>query len=114
MTNSQPYLVINGYIENEKNLSGFIKIVTAAGESLLVESKAIVKKFPIEASGEGGLTRIFIEPEANIWLGMSTGSIQAMSTGGSDIGMKTITKYYDDGSTIRKSLDDTFSSEAMP
>lgn len=114
MSNSKPYLVINGYIEQDKAFSDYEKVVTAAGENLLIESKGIVKSFPIEASGESGLTRIFVEHDTNIWLGVSSGAIQALSNGGSDIGLKSILKWVDDGETISKSRDDTFSSESLP
>lgn len=115
MSNSKPSLVITGYIENEKTMTNYTKIVTAAGENLLVESKGITKSFPIEAGGVAGLTRIFIDQDSSIWLGVSAESILTLSKGtSSEIGRGTILKWLDDGGTISKSRDDSFSAEVLP
>lgn len=108
MTNSKPHFVINGYSENDKSLSGFTKILTAAGESLLVESSKIVKSFPIEASSSNGLSRIFVEESANIWLGVSGEILQKLNPTSASIGDGTVLKWMDDGGTISKSRDDNF------
>lgn len=108
MTNSKPHFVINGYPDIDKNITGFTKILTAAGEFLLVESSKIVKSFPIEASSEKGLSRIFVEEGANIWLGVSGEILQRLNPGTSSIGDGTILKWLDDGGTISKSRDDNF------
>jgi len=108
MTNSKPHFVINGYSENDKSLPGFSKILTAAGESLLVESSKIVKSFPVEASSEKGLCRIFVEDGANIWLGVTGEILQKLNPSVPNIGDSTILKWMDDGGTISKSRDDNF------
>jgi hypothetical protein len=108
MPNSKPHFVIAGYPETDKTHTGYTKVLTTAGETLLIQSTKIAKSFPIELSNENGLKRFFIEEGASIWLGVSADIIQKLNPGVSNIGDSTVLKYYDDGSTISKSRDDNF------
>ena len=114
MADSKPNLVIHGYVEKDKVFPNYSRVITVTGEKLLIETKGIVKSFPIEASGESGLNRVLIEQNTNIWMGISSELLQSFNDGNSDIGLKSIMKWVDDGGTISKSRDDTFSAGNLP
>jgi hypothetical protein len=95
---SPPYVVVYGYLQNESKEN--YEIITSAGDLIRVPAKGVAKKTSVEiGKGKGGLMQFFLDRDCSIELTMPAVALPREQT-------DTTLKYYDDGSTIRKSLDD--------
>lgn len=91
--------VILGTEEANASGSSTIRVTTSHGDVFVVETRDIVRKELAEAGGL--LTRFVIAQDATVFL-----ELQGTKLVGADAMTGTILKWYDDGGTIRKSLDD--------
>lgn len=93
-------IVIEGYL-SKGNSEGSVSILLLDGSTIEVRHDAIVRSAPMDA-GNDALTRLFLEPEAEISFSIRAKDLHGQ--GGASSG--TILKWVDDGGTLRKSMDD--------
>jgi hypothetical protein len=101
---SAPYVVVAGYRSKGERQEKHIDILTLAGDRIRVASESIIHSAKAEAGGSAEI--FYIERDSEIQLTVPAVVIP------SDRDSTTL-KYYDDGGTIRKSYDDTMSSQQI-